>query len=106
MCKRIYKHLAFEVAKAMIIELKNNEHKGDRQNWKNLSSKELLQEVYYHTGKLQEALKIKDKNKIKEFCADLANLAGMIMDVENVIDLDKFNDGEIIKEKNISFNNS
>lgn len=103
MCQTIYKHLALGVAKEMIKELEKNSHKGDRQNWVNLTSKELLSEIYYHTGKLQEAIRDKNKEKIREFCADIANLSGMIMDIEQIIDLDSIDKSRENRDPNIIY---
>jgi hypothetical protein len=98
MCKKIYRQLAKGVAKEMIIQLEANQHKGDRLNWVNLDSQELIKEVHYHTDKLQIAINNQDKVKIAEYAADVANLVGMIMDVEKVLDLDSIDKSRIPKE--------
>lgn len=89
MCKPIYRALVAGLASEMVKQLKANEHKGDRENWVNLKEKELLNEIYYHTGKLQQALKDNDAARIKEHCADIANLTAFMLDVKGLTDLDK-----------------
>lgn len=67
----------------MVKELAANFDKGDRDGengWLTMTDKDSLNEIYYHTGKLQAALKLQDINLIKEFCADVANLAMMCFD--------------------------
>lgn len=42
MCKKIYRYLAKEMAKEMVVQLEANEHKGDREVWVN----QLLQQYF------------------------------------------------------------
>lgn len=67
----------------MIKELAANFDKGDRdgeKGWLEMTNKQLLSEIYYHTGKLQEALSNNNVILIKEYCADIANGALMCLD--------------------------
>jgi len=89
MCKTIYRALVANIAKEMVIQLEANQHKGDRANWVNVPPKVLLGEIYYHTGKLQQALSENDPAKVKEYCADIANLAAMVMDAKGLTDIDQ-----------------
>ena len=66
-----------EFAQLMEKELMANSHKG---YWKNLSLIYLHQELYYHSYKLRDAIKSKDKELILEYAADCGNLAMMIVD--------------------------
>jgi hypothetical protein len=103
MCKKIYRHLAKEVAKEMVVQLAANQHKGDREVWVNMNVETLIDEIHYHTNKLASAVALKDKLHIKEYAADIANLAGMVMDKMKVIDLDSIDpDQSRGKRKNIN----
>ncbi len=92
MCKVIYRHLAKEVAKEMVIQLEANQQKGDRVVWVNMPVEDMINEIHYHTEKLSIAVKRKDKKLIREYAADVANLAGMVMDIMKVVDLDSIDD--------------
>jgi hypothetical protein len=92
MCKKIYRLLAKEVAKEMVIQLEANQHKGDREVWVNMEVNFLINDIRYHTDKLERAVKANDLIHIKEYCADIANIAGMVMDKMKVIDLDILDD--------------
>lgn len=65
-----------EFIEAMNKELKDNAHKG---NWQEFAIKEnrieILNEFYHHLGKLSLAIKEEDENLIKEYSADVANIA-------------------------------
>jgi hypothetical protein len=79
----LYEALVAEFGKRMIEELAANHTKGDRDlpnGWLNMTSKELLNEIYYHVGKLQEACRHQDVERIKEFSADVANMCLMMHD--------------------------
>lgn len=70
-------------AKAMKKELLANYDKGDREpphGWLGMDDKTQLNELYYHVGKLQAALKAKNVELIKELSADVANGALMVYD--------------------------
>lgn len=66
-------------------ELAANFLKGDRngpEGWLEVKDKKFwISELYYHVGKLQSALMNGDADRIKENCADIANLAMMTLDV-------------------------
>lgn len=66
-----------------------NHTKGDRDGdfgWMTMSNKQNLGELYYHVGKLQEALRNHDEmrsnylEEILEYSADISNLAMMVYD--------------------------
>jgi len=79
----MYERVVERFSKAMIFELSQNSLKGNRDGksgWLQISDKELLSEIYYHNGKLQQALKDNDSDKIFEHTADVANIAMMISD--------------------------
>jgi hypothetical protein len=70
----------------MYQELEENYQKGDRtgsNGWLEVKeNKYWISELYYHVGKLQSALMNDDVDRIKENCADIANLAMMLLDVK------------------------
>jgi len=79
----MYEEVTTNFQEAMIKELDANSSKGDRKGttgWLNMTNKENLSELYYHVGKLQEALRNENIDGIKEFSADVANLSMMIYD--------------------------
>lgn len=82
----MYDAILPEFAKYMRKELAANFLKGDRNGvygWLLVTENRFwLSEIYYHTGKLQEAVKNNDIERIKEYCADIANLAMMLLDVK------------------------
>jgi len=82
----MYDSVLAEFSKYMRKELEANFDKGDRNGeygWLNTTdNKYWISEIYYHTGKLQEAIRIDDIDKIKEYCADIANLSMMLLDVK------------------------
>ncbi len=78
-----YKSALYEFMKLMYRELIDNHDKGGRSapdGWLWVPPKQLLGEIYYHTGKLQEAIRAKDLELIIEYSADVANLALMVAD--------------------------
>jgi hypothetical protein len=64
----------------MEVELHANSGKGDRPGWLAMSREELLLEIYYHLAKLQKAALKNDAGGIREFGADVANMAMMLVD--------------------------
>lgn len=79
----MYNVVTMNFREAMIQELAANFDKGDREGkdgWLKITYKQLLNEIYYHTGKLQEAVRNNDVPRIKEYAADVANLALMCYD--------------------------
>ena len=88
---RMYNAVTTAFKKEMIKQLAENFEKGDRHGlfgngrkfrdgWLTFDKKGIMNELYYHTGKLQAALMANDKELIKEFSADIANLAMMCFD--------------------------
>ena len=62
-------------------ELQANAHKGDRHGWLSMSRQAALHEIYYHVGKLEDAVKNDSPELIQEYAADVANMAMMLLDV-------------------------
>lgn len=69
----------------MRAELHANAGKGDRPGWLRMDAKTALLEIYYHLGKLQKATKGGDPDGIREFSADVANMAMMLADICGVL---------------------
>lgn len=65
-----------EFIERMKIELENNSHKG---NWIDYAVKEnrkdIIYEISHHLNKLNKAVYEKDEELIKEYSADIANIA-------------------------------
>lgn len=82
--KIYYRKIVDKFSDAMLKELIANDDKGGRndekEGWLTMTDKENVSEIYYHTGKLQAALKAGDLNLIKELSADIANGALMVYD--------------------------
>ena len=76
----IYEKITSLFQKEMIKELAANSRKGDRDGWLSCDPMQLVIEVYYHNGKLQEAVKNNDLDKIREYATDVANMSMMILD--------------------------
>lgn len=60
--------------KQMEFELQNNKHKGDWRQW-NPTALQALSELQHHEAKLINALAIGDCERVREFSADIANIA-------------------------------
>jgi hypothetical protein len=75
-----YKEITSLFQEKMIEQLAANKRKGDRAGWLACDPMQLVLEIYYHTGKLQEAVKDNDAELIKEYSADVANMAMMVLD--------------------------
>jgi hypothetical protein len=78
-----YLNVARTFSEQMINELIANHDKGGRtgpNGWLSYDDKLFLNELYYHVGKLQAALKSQDVELIKELSADVANFGLMIYD--------------------------
>ena len=76
----LYQEVTEEFQKHMITQLQENSRKGDRAGWLSCTPMQLVLEIYYHTGKLQEAVKNNDSELIKEYSADVANMSMMVLD--------------------------
>lgn len=80
---KMYEEVTRNFRKMMIHELAANYEKGDRNGehgWLTMTDKQMMNEIYYHAGKLQAALKDGNLELIREFSADVANLAMMCID--------------------------
>jgi len=62
-------------------ELHANAHKGDRPGWLQMDSKTAILEVFYHMGKLHQAVHRGEEAAIKEYAADVANMCMMLVDI-------------------------
>lgn len=84
--EEMYDLVIAEFSKHMKTELRANYQKGDRNGpggWLEVKDNKFwISELFYHVGKLQYALMLDDKERIKENCADIANLALMTLDVK------------------------
>jgi hypothetical protein len=65
----------------MRAELHANAGKGDRPGWLAMDVKTALLEIFYHIGKLQKAAKKGDRDGIREYSADVANMSMMLADI-------------------------
>jgi hypothetical protein len=65
----------------METELHANSGKGDRPGWLSMSKAVGMLEIYYHAAKLQKAVKDDELPKIREYAADVANMAMMLLDI-------------------------
>ncbi|MCU7845333.1 MAG: hypothetical protein KZQ93_16000 [Candidatus Thiodiazotropha sp. (ex Monitilora ramsayi)] len=65
----------------METELHANAGKGDRPGWLSMTKDQGMLEIYYHTAKLQKAVKDGDIELVREHAADVANMAMMMLDV-------------------------
>ena len=97
-------------AKEMFRELQANRHKGGRASWREARRIELILDIFHHTAKLHAAvledldleedsqdspteremrMKKSDetRERIRELAADVGNLAMMVADGSNVLDL-------------------
>ncbi|NII54354.1 hypothetical protein [Luteibacter sp. SG786] len=68
-------------------ELHANAGKGDRPGWLAMDRKTALLEIFYHLAKLQKAAKDDDQERIREYGADVANMAMMLVDVCGALDV-------------------
>jgi len=62
-------------------ELHANASKGDRPGWLKMTPAIGMLEIYYHAAKLQKAVKDGNASGIREYAADVANIAMMLVDV-------------------------
>lgn len=70
-----------EFAKQMRRELWSNRAKGDREGWLQMGLRECWGEIQWHSAKLAVAIKYGDADKIREYAADVANMAMMLDDI-------------------------
>jgi GNAT superfamily N-acetyltransferase len=71
----------------MEAELHANTGKGDRPAWLAMSPEQCLLEIYYHTAKLQKAVKNNDMKGVREYTADVANTSMMLADTCGWLDV-------------------
>ncbi len=76
----LYKEITNLFQEEMIKQLAVNKRKGDRPGWLACDPMQLVLEIYYHTGKLQQAVKENDLELIREYTADVANMSMMVLD--------------------------
>jgi hypothetical protein len=70
-------------------ELHANAGKGDRPGWLQMDSKTAILEVFYHMGKLHQAVHRGEAEAIKEYAADVANMCMMLVDVFGLLPEDE-----------------
>lgn len=75
-------------------ELHANAGKGDRPGWLQMDRKTALLELYYHLSKLQKAMKDDNADGIREYGADVANMAMMAVDVCGQLDVTRVPTGQ------------
>jgi hypothetical protein len=75
-----YDNVLVPFARLMAKELHANAGKGDRPGWLSMTPATGMLEIYYHTAKLQKAVKGGNCDGIREFAADVANMAMMLLD--------------------------
>lgn len=69
----------------MRAELHANAGKGDRPGWLQMDVPTALLELFYHMGKLQKAAKKGDVGGVREYTADVANMAMMLADIHGLL---------------------
>lgn len=69
----------------MRAELHANAGKGDRAGWLQMDVPTALLELFYHMGKLQKAAKKGDAGGVREYTADVANMAMMLADIHGLL---------------------
>lgn len=62
-----------------------NEIKYPEPSWSKLTNTELINEVYYHVGKLQISEKAGNLDQMKENCGDLGAIVIMFMDNNKIL---------------------
>jgi hypothetical protein len=68
---------------SMYAELFANAHKGNQASWRAMNLREAWQEISWHGAKLAVAIKTQDEAAAREFAADVANGAMMLVDIIN-----------------------
>lgn len=82
-----YDHVLYPFARLMAKELHANAGKGDRPGWLTMTPAIGMLEIYYHAAKLQKAVKTGNAEGIREYAADVANMAMMLLDVCGGLDV-------------------
>lgn len=85
------KHEIYELVgkmrEQMYVEMLANAGKGPRRGWLQTRPLTLVLETFYHVAKLQDAVVQKDKKRVREYAADVANMAMMLADRCGVLEL-------------------
>lgn len=76
-----YDNVLVPFARLMAKELHVNAGKGDRPGWLSMTPAVGMLEIYYHAAKLQKAVKDDNGEGIREYAADVANMAMMLLDL-------------------------
>lgn len=66
-------------------ELHANSHKGDREGWLRMTPEQALDEIRHHADKLIGPVMGRDRDRIREHAADVANCAMMLADIAGVL---------------------
>lgn len=82
----------------MVEELAANSHKGNRPGWLTMTPAQAVAELLYHAGKLAVAVRQVQRDpdpriqlteaEVREYAADTANCALMVLDVMGLLDVD------------------
>lgn len=80
-----YIKLIRSFGKEILKQFKANEVKYPDPAWPGLSNKELINELYYHVGKLQAAEKAGNLEHMKEHCGDLGAISIMFLDNNKIL---------------------
>lgn len=86
-CSGKYSNVLRPFFAMMEAELHANTGKGDRPAWLAMSPEQCLLEIYYHTAKLQKAVKNNDMKGVREHTADVANMSMMLADTCGWLDV-------------------
>ena len=79
--------LTEKMRQQMFVEMLANAGKGPRRGWLQTRPLTLVLETFYHVAKLQTAVVDRDKKRIREHAADVANMAMMLADRCGVLEL-------------------
>lgn len=76
------------IMNTMLQERINNIHQeGNNEAWRNMQPKEILFDLYYHVGKLQEGILNENRYKMLEHVGDIANYLGFLIINEKLNEL-------------------
>jgi len=75
-----YKKLISAFGREILKQFRANEIKYPTPAWPGLPNRELINELYYHVGKLQAAEKAGNLEQMQENCGDIGAIAIMFMD--------------------------
>ena len=85
----------------ILIEVENNQHKGDIFDWEGVSDK--IVDLEYHKAKMIIAIRTKNREAIKEYIADCALILAAIGDEFSLYDHKAFNTLHVSQLREIVF---